>query len=129
MWSPLQQTLTLLLIIIGWVLFRTETIGDAGHYLSAMFGFSPEPGAKTSVAMLIDSKAMLEISIALLLCLPVYPAILNLKKQIDQRFIRFQPGIELGFQFILLVLIVCIVYFTLISLAAGAYNPFIYFRF
>ena len=129
MWSPLQQTLTLLLIIIGWVLFRTETIGDAGHYLSAMFGFSPEPGAKTSVAMLIDSKAMLEISIALLLCLPVYPAILNLKKQADQRFIRFQPGIELGFQFILFVLIGCIVYFTLISLAAGAYNPFIYFRF
>jgi len=33
-----QMILTFLLVVIGWVIFRSETIGDAWQYISSMFG-------------------------------------------------------------------------------------------
>ncbi len=33
-----QMLLTFLLVVIGWVIFRAETIGDAWQYISSMFG-------------------------------------------------------------------------------------------
>jgi alginate O-acetyltransferase complex protein AlgI len=34
---PLRRAVTLLLVMVGWVIFRAEDIGAAGHYLRAMF--------------------------------------------------------------------------------------------
>ena len=34
---PLRRAVTLLLVMVGWVLFRADDIGSAGHYLRAMF--------------------------------------------------------------------------------------------
>ncbi len=36
----LQMACTFVLVIFGWVLFRSESIGAAGEYFSTMFGFS-----------------------------------------------------------------------------------------
>ncbi len=35
-----QVAITFALVICGWILFRAETLGHAGQYLSQMFGFS-----------------------------------------------------------------------------------------
>ena len=35
------QSFTMLMVILGWVLFRSETVAAAGGYLSAMFGAAP----------------------------------------------------------------------------------------
>ena len=37
---PLQIALTFVLALIGWVFFRAETMTDAGHFLTGMFGFA-----------------------------------------------------------------------------------------
>ena len=36
--SAVRHILTLIAVIIGWVLFRSDTVADAGHYLRTMFG-------------------------------------------------------------------------------------------
>ncbi len=38
LWPPLQQAQTLLVIMIGWVLFRSETLTDAFRFFSLMAG-------------------------------------------------------------------------------------------
>ena len=35
------QPFTLLMVVLGWVLFRSETVASAGGYLAAMFGAAP----------------------------------------------------------------------------------------
>ena len=35
-----MMLLTFALVVIGWIVFRAETIGDAGHYIASLF--SPE---------------------------------------------------------------------------------------
>ena len=31
--------LTFVLVVIGWIIFRAENIGDAGHYIVSLFSF------------------------------------------------------------------------------------------
>ncbi len=128
-WSPVQHILTFVIILIGWVLFRSDTIGDALSFIGVMFGAGTAIGYETLV-MYIDNKLALEISFALICSLPILPKV---SKCID-RFTsanRGKTGILIGasYEMVQICLISTLTYYTVISLAAGVYNPFIYFRF
>ncbi len=129
-WSPVRIMVTFLIVLFGWVIFRSDTLGEAISFLSVMLG-AKQISFDTSVfALYMDGKAYLEIAVAIILAFPVYPYILRLRQFILQRNSTVANLItSISVHLAQLLFFMTISYFAVISLAAGAYNPFIYFRF
>jgi alginate O-acetyltransferase complex protein AlgI len=130
LWVPLQILICLSIIIFGFVLFRCETLSAASHYLSVMLGMHGEITSAQPIIFYLTSKLQLEIFLAILIAMPIYPMICNFRINMVERLAG--PGqyiFDLVFNVSQLSLTIGLFYFTCISLAAGVYNPFIYFRF
>ena len=126
-WAPLRHLLTLVIIIVGWVLFRSDTINDAMTYISIMFN----PGSGTNwqiVLMYLNPKILFELAMAVLFSLPVFSVIEEIKHVLMSRD-KNSFGVETVIQLFRLLTFALLSYFTVITLSASVYNPFIYFRF
>jgi len=126
-WAPLRHLLTLIIIIVGWVLFRSDTINDAMTYISIMFN----PGSGTNwqiVLMYLNPKILFELAMAVLFSLPVFSVIEEIKHVLMSRD-KNSFGVETVIQLFRLLTFALLSYFTVITLSASVYNPFIYFRF
>ncbi len=107
---------TILFVIIGWVIFRADNLGDAVTYIKAMFG--------ASVSGLFDRTAAVYIKqnwfyyIAAALCsVPLFPW---LEKKLGQSVLwQFVYAIGIMAVFVISVSFIC----------NNSYNPFIYFNF
>jgi alginate O-acetyltransferase complex protein AlgI len=128
-WIPVRYLLTLLIILLGWVLFRAENLSQALIFYSMMFGFMEKQIGSYPLIMLVDTKMGLELTLATLLSLPLYPTLLKLTESCTTGSGRKQIISQAGRFVLQLTLIASLTYFTVINLAIGAYNPFIYFRF
>lgn len=128
--TPVKHCWTLLIVIVGWVIFRCDTIGQASHYLAVMSGITGMEDNKLTVSMVLASKAQVEILCAMLLSMPLYPVMKrgyrSLRSNLNSVTVLLLDSVIGGGHLIILVLLS---YMTVISLAAGVYNPFIYFRF
>ena len=71
LWTPLQHCYTLLLVMIGWVFFRSESLNHAIHYLSNMFGIVQSDRVTYSALFYIDTKISLTLIIASILITPI----------------------------------------------------------
>ena len=109
---------TMLVVLIGWVFFRAETLTDAFEYLGAMFSFS---GGLVNAAAQFSNLSFFIAIIAIILCVPVFPFI---KKKAEATVIgaRVFMAVETVLMAVLIVL-------SVIFLTGSDYNPFIYFRF
>ncbi|GHU16509.1 alginate O-acetylation protein [Spirochaetia bacterium] len=108
---------TLFFVIIGWVLFRAESMTLAGRYLSAMFGFGAN-GLVDETFWLYWTNGKWILLAGIVLSTPIAPLCrerLNLKPRAYQLISSF--GLVVIFS---LSLLVCI---------KSTYNPFIYFNF
>ncbi|MBQ4563938.1 MAG: MBOAT family protein [Lachnospiraceae bacterium] len=107
---------TMLFVVLGWVLFRAETVSDALHYLGGMFGLGGTPLADGIFAAYLKQNLILLI-MGVALSTPVIPV---LKKKFGSTFLwNTLSVIGLVGMFIL----------TVASLVSSSYNPFIYFNF
>lgn len=107
---------TILFVILGWVLFRANSVSDAFSYLSSMFGLNGNAVVDDiSVAWLMQNIILL--AIGSVLCTPLFK-ILS-KKTENSASAGYIKVIGL---IVLLVLSVA-------SLVSSSYNPFIYFNF
>ncbi len=130
LWFPLQIILLLLIWMFGMVIFRNPTLSAAKYYFLVMIGMGGESASTYSASIYLNSKVLLEISIGVLLAMPVYPALGKLRQKISERIPEPRQYIlDLSVRVSQLSITIGLVYFTCISLASGVYNPFIYFRF
>lgn len=123
-WKPVAHIYVLLVIIVGWVFFRSENLSYSIQYLATMFGVnSGEPFY--GLTKYLNPENSFLVCFAILFSTPAYPAIIK----------WFTPDrLSTGFAnhafrlvhiiLILLLFVACIGY-----LSADTYNPFIYFRF
>ncbi len=102
---------TLILVVFGWVLFRSATAGEAFQYLSSMIGM----GGK-----LYDSTALLWLrESAWCLILGSFFSVPIAKRFTDQKIFRILSP----------ALLILIFFLSVSYLIKGGYNPFIYFNF
>lgn len=121
-WIPFQHGYALLLVMIGWVFFRSDTLLGAVHYLLCMVGMNPNPGVDQRV--LYDVLSMdvgLALTLGIIASLPVLPW-LNARIGGIRGHIMIRDACALVF-------VLGVLFLSSMTLAAGAYNPFIYFRF
>lgn len=107
---------TMLFVVIGWVIFRAESIGDAFSYIGSMFGLN---GNNFSDGIFSGwfSQNIILLTIGFILSTPLFRFLS--KKTKDNNVIGF---IKVGVLILLFVLSVA-------SLVSSSYNPFIYFNF
>ncbi len=110
---------TFVLVVFGWVLFDTNTLGDAVSYFGAMFGAG---------AGFIDTQALFEMKNYLLLfvlcavgCTGFFRSVLKKLQNglSSSKFIYTVTPVVQG-----ILLLMCTAY-----LVDASYNPFLYFRF
>ena len=122
-WRPLRHLFTMLLVVVGWVLFRADTLGGAVQYLQAMAGL----GGRA----LVDSQALyylvqyrFELVVAVIASLPVVPLAKKLWER-DARPALARGIVTAGTTAALAVLLVVSVSYVL----STTFSPFLYFKF
>jgi alginate O-acetyltransferase complex protein AlgI len=127
LWKPLRHLYTLLLVMIGWVFFRSESLSHAIAYLGSMINVTDADGIKYFTLLYFDLKTVIILIMGCILATPIasWVATRLQKRIISPKFSHLQP-ILYGSYYSLLVSLFLI---SAASLAAGTYNPFIYYRF
>jgi alginate O-acetyltransferase complex protein AlgI len=108
-------------VLIGWVLFRSNSIVDFCHYLEAMFNIIDHEFVRFSVWYYLDRQIIFTLFVAAVISSSL-PAILAAKCRnlalIKYSFIYVSPA---SFAFLMIINIIFVINST--------YSPFIYFRF
>lgn len=112
-----QHVYCLIVVLIGWIMFRAESITYFWHYLMNMLGFLKIHTDKIlyTIYYYIDTFEVIVFVAAILCSTPVFGRILEIKNKYAQLLIN----IWLLFLFV----------FSSATIASDTYNPFIYFRF
>ncbi len=117
----LRRIYTLLVVLIGWVFFRADTLSIAWNYLGVMFGFVKNEMINFSTMYYLNHFTIVVLVVGILFSTNLPAILLNKIKKV--RVIRsVLPYLES--LCVVLLLLICA-----ILVMASTYNPFIYFRF
>lgn len=109
-----QHIYALLVVCIGFVFFRADTMSQGLFWIKEMFtGFTWNAAAMSFAVQQITPVFLVTLAGALIACCPVIKTVNNKKCYAPFAYVCSLLG-----------LVVC-----MLSLASGTYNPFIYFRF
>ncbi len=106
---------TMFFVTLLWVLFRAESIAQAGSFIGTMFGIGSAGFVGEKAAAFLNYNFILLIT-GILGCFPVIPAI---RKKLPA---KAQEWMTAGGMLVVFAL-------SVLALVAGDYNPFIYFNF
>lgn len=113
---------TLLVIMLGWVLFRAKDLYQAGRYYSNLFGLSGNSFYNALTGFLLR-EYWIWLVLGIVMCFPVAQRCNTLLAQKRMGAL----GKAVGFLYpaaMMMLFLLCLVY-----LVRGSYNPFIYFNF
>ena len=123
--GPLVATVAHLYVVAvfgaGWLLFRSEGASDLGRMLVSLAGAKPASPEAAELWLHVHPKLLLTVALGVVFAIPVLPAL-------RARLARLVPNpvalwsIESAVAAVLGLL-------SLVFLAGGTYNPFLYFRF
>lgn len=118
--NTVSHIYTLLVVVIGWVMFRADSLQYGIRYIYAMFGgFHVKTGVFT-LAWFLDKWNVMILLLAVLLATPVLR--LTYKKWCAKKSDTFVMITK--YVAILIILLICFM-----QVAAVSYSPFIYFQF
>jgi len=132
----LRHAYTLFVVLIAWVYFRAETLDQANAYVLALLGLGEGDDRLARLPLLLTHDVVSVVLVGALLSAPVFPALRAWFAVWDGRGSQAGEGAGasivwsdalrggiamLGYGTLFLVAVAFV--------AAGTYNPFIYFRF
>jgi alginate O-acetyltransferase complex protein AlgI len=121
--SPLRHAYLLVVVMIGWVFFRADTLPSALTFLKAMFGFvHPDPTPFT-LTYYLTPEVLLAIVAGIIGSMPLFSALGRWRETVGERWSGW--SLDLASTAALMLVLVAAV----MQMAARTYNPFIYFRF
>ena len=110
----------MLAVMTTWVLFRADSLGAAGHYFAAMIGLGASSAAVPPLQRFLGVDVVMAIIAGIAASGPYGDRALKAVGSV-LRAGEIQIGQLAG--------LVALLGLVTLSLAGGAYNPFIYFRF
>ncbi len=127
-WRPLRHGYALLVVLVGWVVFRAETLPQALHHLAVMFGLSRPEVLVEPARYYVDASVGWALLVGVLISMPTAAgAAAWMRQAVADRGDRGPAawafvGARLATTALLLLAAAA-------SVASSTYNPFIYFRF
>jgi alginate O-acetyltransferase complex protein AlgI len=115
--ASVRHAYTLFVIMIGWVLFRAETIPAAGSYLAALFGIGHARLANPEITRYLPLDVLLAMLVGIVASAP-----LRISRPRWKWLLPLVPVAEFAALAGVFVIAVAVA-------SAGTYHPFIYFRF
>ena len=114
--TPASWAYALLAVMGGWVLFRSADLSDAIGYFASLFGRNGISEISFDMHDALNDRAIMTLVIGCILAIaPNWPA-----KWTPPFVVRASADVALTFALLI---------FSMITVAAGAYSPFLYFRF
>lgn len=111
---PLRASMTFILVLFSWVLFRAVTFDQAFDYFKSMFGLSGAEGGSVLLSGLLYTQGNLLI-MALCALLVIQP-------------VQAHHWVE-NLTWVRILLLLALFVFSLMTLFAQSFNPFLYFQF
>ena len=126
-WRPLRHAYALGAILGGWVLFRAETLGHAGWFFLALAGRGAGPASslRYPARQYLDPLVLATLGAAVVGAMPIGRAVLGRVDALAARRPRLGAPAFVGEA----LWVAAVLGGSCVALAAGTYNPFIYFRF
>ncbi len=125
-WRPLRHIYLLLVVMVGWVFFRSETVSAATTMLSAMAGQPAETLAPFAVQWYLTPPLLLAMAAG---CVGSLPISTWLARRYESDESAAQPTTSHWLALASAAFIALILVTSIAQIAARTYNPFIYFRF
>ncbi len=126
----LKHVYTLLVVMIGWVFFRASSITYALLFVKSMTGFSQGNGIEYHPSIYLNVEVIAAIILGAFGSTPILPKIADLQKHHNFNVQTIMARIANIIFLISKDLLLGVIFFlSVIKLAAGTYNPFIYFQF
>ncbi len=121
---------TILVVTVGWVLFRADDLSQASSHLRAMAGFGTGDGIEHHVWLHLQPDVALALIIG---AIASTPYLANLGRRIAAHAASFHAGrremLDGARGGLMSAALYLMLILSVISVAGGSYNPFIYFRF
>ncbi|MCR5108736.1 MAG: MBOAT family protein [Lachnospiraceae bacterium] len=118
---------TMLIVVLGWVLFKLEELPATFEYIGAMFGMDHESYVEFSLRYYLDNKMIFILIIAIIAAIPwaqILPR--HLASYISALSLQEEGKTAVIIKRISLIILMAISFMFIIN---SSYNPFIYFRF
>ena len=108
---------TMIVVILGWVLFKLEKLDSAVSYIGAMFGLDGESYTGYSVRFYLDNRMIFILVVAILAAIPWGQVLPEKGRRVYTAVISNR------------ILLIALLFISLMFVVNSTYNPFIYFRF
>lgn len=129
-WQPVRHFYALTVVVVGWVFFRSDSIGHGFSYLGSMLGFSGAAPAKYTASTYMNNELAFALVAAVILSVPVFSKMSLVRTGFAQRSLSWAGSVKgMVFQGSYVFFLGMIFLLSSMSLAGGTYNPFIYFKF
>ena len=120
--SFLTHIYTVFAVMVGFVIFRAESLSQAWQYLGSMFNLNSLSEGASQALLYMNPYLLFTFCVAIVASTPVLPTV----KQRFEIFSEAGKGVVRGISYAgsLLLFLCCVM-----AVASNAYSPFIYFRF
>jgi len=122
-WRPFRHLYLLLVVTVSWVFFRAAELPDASGFLRAMVGLSPASGLEHPLGLYLDIQIALALAVGAVGSMPIVTAIRGRLEGSTKASVKIAASVGK------VTALASILAVSSALLAAGTYNPFIYFRF
>ena len=119
----LSHLYTLLVVLFGWIFFRSETLTQAINYIIKMFDFKSQTNF-SFFNFYFNKEVIIALIIGVFLATPLYKHLLNYFNKKSNKSLIYKSYKVFNSISLLLLFLACYYY-----IATNAYNPFIYFKF
>ncbi|NTU47651.1 MAG: MBOAT family protein [Syntrophobacteraceae bacterium] len=128
-WRPLRHGYTMVVVLMGWLIFRGDTPLQSWIFLQAIVGLGPETSGVHYPGLFLNGEVILCMLIGTALCMPLSETLKNwavslaTTPRLSGRIASWGLNMTYAAWLGTLFLVSCM------SLAGGTHNPFIYFKF
>jgi alginate O-acetyltransferase complex protein AlgI len=122
-WPIWPHAYTMLVVIIGWVFFRAETLPGSIAFLKAMAGLSAASPTPYTVQWYLTPELWLALAAGAIGSTPWVPTLARRLSRLGP------PHFDWPVSLLSTTALVALLLASIMSMAARTYNPFIYFRF
>lgn len=116
-WRPLQHIYVFLVVLVGWVIFRSSDMDYARQYLAGMAGIHHGTETYYFSQMFLSLENLYVAALSVLFSVPVFLWIKRMADASTSFLFAYMGGL-------LLILLISMSY-----VSSSTYNPFIYFQF